>query len=81
MSDSTPSQEPETADADSTSGANPKTVAEAPVMALSGLYQSSTHAAGLAQQNLVTAQQQMAVLAQAALTQAVDSLLAPQGEQ
>lgn len=51
---------------DSVTQANVKVIGEAPAMALASLYQSTAQALGMAAQNAVYAQQQMAVTLQAA---------------
>jgi len=50
-------------------------VAQAPAMALGGVYQSMAQAAGLAAENQVTAQQQTQIVSSAATTLSVTKLL------
>ena len=56
---------------DAVNQANVKVLAEAPAMAMSNLYQATAQALSNAAHNAVNAQQQLAVLMQAATTQGV----------
>ncbi len=51
---------------DAVTASNTKVVADAPAMAMGAVYQSLAHAQGLMFENAVTAQQQQALLAEAA---------------
>ncbi len=59
---------------DAVASTNVKVVAEAPATAMGNLYQSISHATGLAAGNAVTAQQQTNVIHQAATTMGVTLL-------
>ena len=59
---------------DAVASTNVKVVAEAPAQAMGNLYQSISHATGLAAGNAVTAQQQTNVIHQAATTMGVTLL-------
>jgi hypothetical protein len=60
---------------DAVTQSNVKVIAEAPATAMSSLYQSLAHAAGIAGQNLVTQQQNANSLSQALLSRCVQSLV------
>lgn len=60
---------------DSVTQSNVKVIGEAPAMALSSLYQSLAHAAGIAAENLVTQQQNANSLSLAVVTRCADALL------
>lgn len=64
---------------DAVTQSNVKVTGEAPAIALGGLYQSMAHSMGLAFENAVSAQQQAAILAQAATTQGVMQLYSGRG--
>jgi len=53
---------------------HPKVVGEAPAVAMGAIYQALAHSTGLLFENAVSAQQQMAITAQAATTQGVATL-------
>ncbi len=55
---------------DAVTQANVKVLAEAPAMAMGSLYQALAHSTGILFENTVAAQQQVAITAQAATTQA-----------
>lgn len=59
---------------DSVTQANVEVVAEAPALAMGNLYQATSQALGNAAHNATSAQQQTAVLAQAATTMGVSVL-------
>lgn len=56
---------------DAITQANVKVIAESPAMAMGQIYQSLAHATGLLYENAVSAQQQLAIAAQAATNQGV----------
>ncbi len=56
---------------DAVTQSNVKVLAEAPAMALAAIYQSLAHSTGILYENAVAAQQNQAILAQAATTQGV----------
>ncbi|MTH95134.1 RebB family R body protein [Roseibium sp. RKSG952] len=56
---------------DAVTQSNVKVVGESPAMALSSLYQASSHSTGILFENAVAAQQQQNILAQAAVNQGV----------
>lgn len=60
---------------DSVTQSNVKVIGEAPAMALSSLYQSLAHAAGIAAENLVTQQQNANSLSLAVVTRCADAVL------
>lgn len=60
---------------DSVTQSNVKVIGEAPAVALSSLYQSLAHAAGIAAENLVTQQQNANSVSLAVVTSCVESLL------
>ena len=60
---------------DSVTQSNVKVVGEAPSVALSSLYQSLAHAAGIAAENLVTQQQSANSLSLAVVTSCANALL------
>ncbi len=64
---------------DAVTQSNVKVTGEAPAIALGSLYQSMAHSMGLAFENAVNAQQQAAVLAQAATTQGVVQIYGGRG--
>jgi len=59
---------------DSVTQANLKVLGDAPAIAMGALYQATSQALGLAAQNAVASQQQLNTLAQAVLTECVESL-------
>ncbi len=59
---------------DAVTQTNVKVMAEAPAMAMAAIYQSLAHSTGLLFENAVAAQQNQAILAQAATTQGVMQL-------
>jgi len=56
---------------DSVTQANVKVVADAPAMAMGAIYQSLAHSTGILYENAASAQQQLAIAAQAATNQGV----------
>lgn len=60
---------------DSVTQSNVKVIGEAPSVALSSLYQSLAHAAGIAAENLVVQQQNANSLALAVVTRCAETLL------
>lgn len=60
---------------DSVTQSNVKVISEAPSVALSSLYQSLAHAAGIAAQNLVTHQQNANNLSLAVVSRCAEALL------
>ena len=56
---------------DSVTQANVKVVADAPAMAMGAIYQSLAHSTGILYENASSAQQQLAIAAQAATNQGV----------
>jgi hypothetical protein len=60
---------------DSVTQSNTKVLGEAPAMAMGSLYQTTAQALGNAAHNATASQQNANVLAQAATTEAVNSLL------
>jgi len=56
---------------DAVTQANVKVVGEAPAMAMGAIYQSLAHSTGILFENAVSAQQQLAIAAQAATNQGV----------
>lgn len=59
---------------DAVSQSNTKVLGDAPAVAMASLYQTMAHSTGLLLQNAVTAQQQMAAIAQAVTVQGVSLL-------
>ena len=62
---------------DAITQANVQVVASAPAQAMGSLFQAMSHAASLAAENAVSAQQQLNITAQAATTLCVTKLLGP----
>lgn len=59
---------------DAVTQTNVKVVGEAPAMAMGAIYQTLAHSMGILFENAVSAQQQLAITAQAATTQGVATL-------
>lgn len=59
---------------DAVTQTNVKVLGDAPAQAMASLYQSVAHSVGIAMENAVNAQQQIATLSQAAATQGISLL-------